>query len=234
MGYGERQGADFGRPEIQGCFVFQWQLDKAPGVVPAQFIVSAVEGRRTALVRTLDVPLCTAAPPGCPASASDPALPNQTVFQNAFPKGAQVSGNRYGWTTELQLPTRDVTVITKYWTCAGTSSAACSRTSTTRVCPTLPDRSSRAHPTTGLPRSFSVSAAECPRLPRNVPCARKVVSSTWDSRCPEPSRLTPPVATLGGRSTCTTSWTSRAPTMSANLEASARKTTWPRPPSISS
>jgi hypothetical protein len=56
MGYGDRQGADSGRPEIQGRFVFQWQLDKGRSVVPAQFIVSAVEGKRTALVRTVDVP----------------------------------------------------------------------------------------------------------------------------------------------------------------------------------
>jgi hypothetical protein len=100
---------------LQERIVLQWQLDKAPGVVPAQFILSAVEGKRTALVRAVDVPLCTAAVPACPALESDPALPNEGIFQSAFPKGAEVSSHRYGWTTELQLPTRYVTLITKYW-----------------------------------------------------------------------------------------------------------------------
>jgi hypothetical protein len=77
--------------------------------------VSAVNGTRTALVRSADVPLCTSAPPACPASAADPTLPNEKVFQTAFARGAQVSSNRYGWTSELQLPTRYVTLITKYW-----------------------------------------------------------------------------------------------------------------------
>jgi hypothetical protein len=115
MGYGERQGADSGRPEIQGRFVLQWQFDRALAVAPAQFIVSAVEGKRTALVRSIDIPLCTAAVPACPASAADPTLPNQKVFQNAFPRGGEVSSSRYGWTTELQLPARYLTLITKYW-----------------------------------------------------------------------------------------------------------------------
>ena len=40
LGYGERQGADSSRPGLQGRVVLQWQLDKAEGVVPAEFIVS--------------------------------------------------------------------------------------------------------------------------------------------------------------------------------------------------
>jgi hypothetical protein len=108
LGYGERQGADSGKPEVQGRFVTQWQLDRAEGVVPAQFIVSWVYGERKALVRAGDVPLCPATTTGCPAT-------NPDVFLQNFPHGAQVSSNRYGWTGELQLPTRYVTVITKYW-----------------------------------------------------------------------------------------------------------------------
>src|SRR5712664_4473663 len=94
LGYGERQGADSGRPEVQGRIVAQFQLDKAPGVPPAQIIFSGVQGERTALVRAADVP---------------------TAFKGAFPRGASVSSNRYGWTGELQLPTRFVTVLFKYW-----------------------------------------------------------------------------------------------------------------------
>jgi hypothetical protein len=108
LGYGERQGADSGRPEVQGRLVTQWQLDRAPAVAPAQFILSFVQGERTALVRAADVPLCPATTTGCPAA-------NPKIFQAQFPRGAQVSSNRWGWTGELQLPTRYVTVLTKYW-----------------------------------------------------------------------------------------------------------------------
>jgi hypothetical protein len=108
LGYGERQGADSGRPEVQGRFVTQWQLDHAPAVAPAQFIVSFVQGERTALVRAADVPLCPATTAGCPAT-------NPKIFQEEFPQGAKVSSSRWGWTGELQLPTRYITVLTKYW-----------------------------------------------------------------------------------------------------------------------
>ncbi|MDQ3750019.1 MAG: hypothetical protein M3367_13570 [Acidobacteriota bacterium] len=40
LGFGERQGVDSERPEFQGRFVVQFQLDKAAGVVPAQLIAS--------------------------------------------------------------------------------------------------------------------------------------------------------------------------------------------------
>jgi hypothetical protein len=94
LGYGERQGADSGRPEIQGRIVAQWQFDKAPGVVPAQFITSFVQASRKALVRAADVP---------------------AAFKGAFPSGAEVSSGRYGYTLELQLPTRALTFTGKYY-----------------------------------------------------------------------------------------------------------------------
>jgi hypothetical protein len=94
LGYGERQGSDSARPEVQARIVTQFQLDKAPGVPPAQIIFSGVQGERTALVRAADVP---------------------ALFKSAFPRGASVSSSRYGWTGELQLPTRFVTVLFKYW-----------------------------------------------------------------------------------------------------------------------
>jgi hypothetical protein len=107
LGYGERQGADSARPEIQARFVTQWQLDKAPGVPPAQLIFSGVQGERTALVRAADVPLCPATTTGCPVDTK--------VFQEAFPTGTSRSSSRWGYTAELQLPTRWVTLSTKYW-----------------------------------------------------------------------------------------------------------------------
>jgi hypothetical protein len=94
LGFGERQGVDSQRPEIQGRFVTQFQLDKAPGVVPAQFIVSFEHGRRRAIVTAASVP---------------------TAFQSAFPTGAEVDSTSDGYTVEIQLPTRFVTAIAKYY-----------------------------------------------------------------------------------------------------------------------
>jgi hypothetical protein len=94
LGFGERQGADSGRPEIQARFVTQFQLDGAPGVAPAQIIVSGVHGTRTATVLAGSVP---------------------AAFRTAFPTGTQVESDRNAWTGEVQLPTRFATVIAKYW-----------------------------------------------------------------------------------------------------------------------
>jgi len=94
LGFGERQGVDSGQPEVQGRIVTQWQLDKAPGVAPAQFIVSAVHASRKALVTAAAVP---------------------AAFKAAFPNGAEVSSRRYGYTVELQLPTRAFTWTGKYF-----------------------------------------------------------------------------------------------------------------------
>lgn len=107
LGYGERQGADSDRPEVQARFVTQWQLDRAPGVAPAQLIFSGVQGERKALVRAADIPLCPATTASCPA--------NDKIFQAAFPTGTSVSSQRWGYTAELQLPTRWITISTKYW-----------------------------------------------------------------------------------------------------------------------
>lgn len=93
-GFGERQGADSGRPGVQGRLVLQWQLDRAPGVAPAQFITSFEHARRTAIVTAANVPL---------------------QFQTAFPSGVEVSSNSNGYSAELQLPTRYVTVVGKYY-----------------------------------------------------------------------------------------------------------------------
>ena len=96
LGYGERQGADSGRPEVQGRIVVQFQLDHAPGVAPAQIIFSGEQARRTAVVLKSAVPAAAA-------------------FQAAFPNGATVSSDTAGWTGEFQLPTRYATLIGKYY-----------------------------------------------------------------------------------------------------------------------
>jgi hypothetical protein len=94
LGYGERQGADSDRPGLQGRVVLQWQLDRAAGVVPAEFIVSYEHARRTAIVTAANVP---------------------TQFRSAFPGGAEVSSDSNAYSVELQLPTRFVTLSGKYY-----------------------------------------------------------------------------------------------------------------------
>jgi hypothetical protein len=94
LGFGERQGPDSERPNIQGRFVTQFQLDRASGVVPAQFIFSFMQGRRTAIVTAAGVP---------------------AAFRAAFPSGAKVDSNQYGLSAEWQLPTRFMTVVGKYY-----------------------------------------------------------------------------------------------------------------------
>ena len=107
LGYGEKQGADSGRPEVQARIVTQFQLDKAPGVAPAQIIVSGVQGQRKVLVRASDIPLCN--------NPDTEVCATSSVFRTAFPHGAETTSDRAGWTGEVQLPTRYVTVIGKYW-----------------------------------------------------------------------------------------------------------------------
>jgi hypothetical protein len=92
LGFGERQGVDSSMPELQGRFVTQFQLDKAPGVAPAQFIASWMYGQRAAVIPAANVP---------------------AAFKAAFPTGAQVDSSRYGGTLEAQLPTRWFTLLMK-------------------------------------------------------------------------------------------------------------------------
>jgi hypothetical protein len=94
LGFGERQGVDSGKPEIEARLVGQFQLDHASGVAPAQIIVSGVHANRTVDVDAATVP---------------------AAFKTAFPAGAQVSSTRLAWTGEIQLPTRFFTLVVKYY-----------------------------------------------------------------------------------------------------------------------
>jgi len=94
LGFGERQGPDSNRPELQGRFVLQFQLDKAAGVAPAQLITSWTYGKRKAIVLRAGIP---------------------TAYLAAFPNGAEVDSNRWGYTGEFQLPTRWFTLIGKFY-----------------------------------------------------------------------------------------------------------------------
>jgi hypothetical protein len=101
LGYGERQGPDSDRPQIQGRLVGQWQLDHAPGVAPAQLIVSFEEGRRTAIALASAI-----------TAPSTPGAPN---YKEAFPRGVTVGSPTNGVDFEWQLPTRWFTVIGKIY-----------------------------------------------------------------------------------------------------------------------
>jgi len=90
LGYGERQGADAARPEFESRVVLQFQLDTAPGVVPAQILWSGFYTRRQATVLASAVP---------------------TAYKTAFPTGVDVSSPGYGNQFAVSLPTRWVTVV---------------------------------------------------------------------------------------------------------------------------
>src|SRR5664279_2961767 len=99
IGYGERQGADYGKPEVESRVVLQFQLDKAPGVVPAQILWSGFYTGRQATVLSSAIPLDT-------AKGADPKF-----YQNAFPRGYDATSNGYGNQLAVSLPTRWFTVV---------------------------------------------------------------------------------------------------------------------------
>jgi hypothetical protein len=94
LGYGERQGPDSNRPNLEGRLVVQWKLDRAPGAPPAQIIFSGQRGTRTAI-----------------AQAS--AIPSQ--YQASFATGAVAHSRSNGWDMEWQLPSRYATLIGKFY-----------------------------------------------------------------------------------------------------------------------
>ena len=90
LGYGERQGADSSRPELEARTVLQFQLDKAPGVVPAQILWSGFYSTRQATVLGSAVP---------------------APYQADFPRGVDNSSHGYGNQIAISLPTRWATVV---------------------------------------------------------------------------------------------------------------------------
>jgi hypothetical protein len=99
LGQGERQGADADRPELEARLALQWQLDKAPGVAPAQFFWSGFHSRRTSIVPK-EAYLC--------AGGENPLACSEEA---AFPNGFQTSSKQYGNQLALQLPTRWFTLV---------------------------------------------------------------------------------------------------------------------------
>jgi hypothetical protein len=99
LGEGEREGADSGRPEIEGRLALQFQLDPAKGVAPAQLLISGFQGRRTSIVPNSSFISSTGV---CEITAS---------YCAAFPNGFTASSTMYGGQFGFQLPTRWFTLI---------------------------------------------------------------------------------------------------------------------------
>jgi hypothetical protein len=99
IGYGERQGADYAKPELESRVVLQFQLDKAPGVVPAQILWSGFYSGRQATVLASAVPLDTA------------NKANPDFYKAAYPRGYDATSNGYGNQLALSLPTRWFTLV---------------------------------------------------------------------------------------------------------------------------
>ncbi|MGA3054740.1 MAG: hypothetical protein ABSD63_11075 [Candidatus Korobacteraceae bacterium] len=91
LGYGERQGADSGKPELESRVVLQFQADKAPGVVPAQILWSGFYSTRQATVLASGIP---------------------AAYKTAFPVGVDNTSHGYGNQIAVSLPTRWLTFVT--------------------------------------------------------------------------------------------------------------------------
>jgi len=90
LGYGERQGADYAAPELESRVVLQFQLDKAPGVVPAQILWSGFYTHRQATVLASAIP---------------------APYNATFTRGVDVTSPGYGNQVAVSLPTRWFTVV---------------------------------------------------------------------------------------------------------------------------
>ncbi len=99
LGQGERQGADADRPEYEARVALQFQLDKAPGVAPAQIFWSGFRSRRTSIV------------PNASYQCDGGENPLACSLEVAFPNGFQTSSKQYGNQIAVQLPTRWFTLV---------------------------------------------------------------------------------------------------------------------------
>lgn len=93
--FGSRVGPESDRPEYQTRLVFQYPLFHAPGVVPAQFIVSYDNAERAEIV----------------PAASLPA----GAIASTFPRGVRLTSQRNAWSAEVQLPTSNFSLVSKYY-----------------------------------------------------------------------------------------------------------------------
>jgi hypothetical protein len=102
LGYGERQGPDSTKPEIQGRLVFQWQADKAKGVAPAQIVFAGMHANRTVIVPIANIRTFA------PTAALVP-------ITTAFPRGTTINADRWGGQAGFSIPTRWFTLQASYY-----------------------------------------------------------------------------------------------------------------------
>jgi hypothetical protein len=99
VGEAERQGADSDTPELNAGLTLQFQLDKAPAVVPAQIFWTGMYGRRSSIV---------------PNTAQDligDDYPTALVAGTPLAKGYTAGSDMYGNQIAAQLPTRWATLV---------------------------------------------------------------------------------------------------------------------------
>jgi hypothetical protein len=99
LGQGEREGADSDRPEYEGRAALSYQIDKAPGVAPAQIALTGFHARRTSIVPNSSY-LCDG---GANALACS--------LEAQFPNGFQASSPMWGGQIVAQIPTRWFTLV---------------------------------------------------------------------------------------------------------------------------
>ena len=110
LGQGEREGADSDRPEYEGRLAIQWQLDKAPGVAPAQLIWSGFYAKRTSIVTSNAMTVAGGLLPAtCTGTPAEVAL--CASYAAAFPHGYTATSKLWGDQLALQLPTRWFTLV---------------------------------------------------------------------------------------------------------------------------
>jgi hypothetical protein len=114
LSIGERQGSDSNRPEVQGRIAIQFQLDRAPGVAPAQIIVSGVHGKRASVVPAAFIPTLNAT---AAAAAGVPTTLYTAAFGSAgsLSHGIRANSSRWGVAPQIQLPTRWFTLLGSYY-----------------------------------------------------------------------------------------------------------------------
>jgi hypothetical protein len=94
LGEGEREGADADRPEWEGRAALSYQIDKAPGVTPAQIAFAGFHSRRTSIVPNSSYQ--------CDGGTNVLAC----SLESAFPNGFEASSKQWGGQVVLQVPTR--------------------------------------------------------------------------------------------------------------------------------
>jgi len=110
LGEAEREGADSDRPEYEGRLAIQWQLDKAPGVAPAQLLWSGFYAKRTSIVtHAVMTPAGELLPTTCTGTTAEVNL--CTSYAAALPNGYTATSKMWGDQIALQLPTRWFTLV---------------------------------------------------------------------------------------------------------------------------